>query len=66
MKNEQKNSTELIRVNSIIDMPSAINDLYNLSNENLLAVARTENSIEIWNTKTWIQLLKIPGLKSKI
>lgn len=66
MKNEQQNSTELIRVNSIIDMPSAINDLYNLPYENLLAVARTENSIEIWSTKTWIQLLKIPGLKSKI
>ena len=67
MKNDdQTKITDLIRINSIVDMPSSIEDMFNLTNEKILAVARADNSIEIWNTITWIQYLRIPGLKSEI
>ncbi len=66
MKNDnQPKTTELLRISSIIDMPSSIEDMFHIKNEKILAVARSDNSIELWNTNTWIQLLKIPGLKSK-
>ena len=67
MKNDnQLKTAELLRISSIIDMPSSIEDIFNLNNEKILAVARSDNSIELWSTNTWVQLLKIPGLKSKI
>lgn len=59
-------STKIIRVNSILDMPSSIEDMFNLEGGNILAVARSDNSIELWDTNSWIQIIKIPGLKSKI
>lgn len=66
MKNDnQFKTTELIRINSIIDMPSSIEDMFHLKNEKILAVGRSDNSIELWSTNSWVQLLKIPGLKSK-
>jgi len=66
MKNDnQQKTADLIRISSIIDMPSSIEDIYNLKNEKILAVGRSDNSIEIWSTNSWIQLLKIPGLKGK-
>jgi hypothetical protein len=67
MKNDnQLKTAELLRISSIVDMPSSIEDIFNLNNEKILAVARSDNSIELWSTNTWVQLLKIPGLKSKI
>jgi len=67
MKNDnQLKTAELLRISSIIDMPSSIEDIFNLNNEKILAVARADNSIELWSTNTWVHLLKIPGLKSKI
>lgn len=67
MKNDnQLKTTELIRINSIVDMPSSIEDMFHIRDEKILAVGRSDNSIEIWSTNTWIQLLKIPGLKSKL
>jgi hypothetical protein len=56
--------TKVIRVDNIIDMPSAIESFYFLENTNLLALARADNTIEIWTTTTWIQLVKIYGLKN--
>jgi hypothetical protein len=56
--------TKVIRIDSILDMPSAIESLYLLENSNLLALARADNTIEIWTTTTWIQLVKIYGLKN--
>merc|ERR1711957_944306 len=38
--------------------------MYNLQDHNILAVSRSDNTIELWSTKSWIQLLKIPGMKS--
>jgi len=67
MKNDnQPKTTDLLRINSIVDMPSSIEDLFHLQNEKILAVGRSDNSIELWSTSTWIQVLKIPGLKSNI
>jgi hypothetical protein len=66
MKNDnQLKQTELIRINSIVDMPSSIEDMFLMKEEKILAVGRLDNSIELWSTNTWIQLLKIPGLMSK-
>lgn len=67
MKNDsQIKTTELLRISAIIDMPSAIEDMFHFNNEKILAVARSDNSIEIWRTTTWVQLLKVPGLKSNL
>jgi hypothetical protein len=55
---------KIFRVSSIIDKPSAIESLYNLEKYKLLAVGRSDNSIEIWNTDTWVQLVKIQGTQS--
>jgi hypothetical protein len=32
-----------------------------LNEYNLLCLCRSDNSIELWTTNSWIQLLKIPG-----
>jgi hypothetical protein len=64
MKNENLSTTDIIKINSIVDLPSSIEDMFNLQEYNLIAVSRSDNTIELWSTKTWIQLLKIPGLKS--
>lgn len=52
------------RVNSIENTPSPIEHLFSIPKLNLLALCRSNNSIELWTTNSWIQLLKIPGLKS--
>ncbi len=65
MKNDnQIKTTELLRINSIVDMPSSIEDIFHLPQEKILAIGRSDNSIELWSTNTWIQILKLPGLKS--
>lgn len=63
---KQQNNTKVLRINSIVDIPSSIEAMFNLPEYNLLAVGRSDNSIEIWNTNTWVQLIKIFGIKSKI
>ena len=64
MKNDnQIKTTELLRINSIVDMPSSIEDIFHLRQEKILALRRS-NSIELWSTNIWIQILKLPGLKS--
>jgi hypothetical protein len=68
LKNENLTNstfTDIIKVNSIVDLPSSIEDMYNLQEHNILAVSRSDNTLEIWSTKSWIQLIKIPGMKSK-
>jgi hypothetical protein len=56
--------TKVLRINSIVDNPSSIESLFALEKYNLLAIGRSDNSIEIWNTLTWVQLIKIYGTKS--
>ena len=55
---------KILRVNSIIDNPSPVESLFNLEKYGLLAVGRQDNTIEIWNTNTWVQLIKINGTQS--
>lgn len=62
MKNA--NVHTVLRVNAIVDNPSPIESLFHLDKYNLLAVARSDNSIEIWNTLSWVQLVKVFGTKS--
>lgn len=57
-------SLSVIRVNCIENTPSAIEDIFVLSSHSLLALTRSDNSIELWSSDNWIQLLKIPGMKS--
>ena len=54
-------SFNLIRVNSIDNTPQAIEHISILNDYSLLALCRSDNSIEIWCSDTWIQLIKIPG-----
>jgi WD40 repeat protein len=53
--------TKVLRLNSIVDVPSPIESIFSLNN--ILAVARSDNTIELWDTNTWIQLIKIFGSK---
>ena len=55
------NEYNLIRINSIENIPSPIEDMCALNEYNLLCLCRSDNSIELWTTDSWIQLLKIPG-----
>ncbi len=62
--NTNNKETKVLRINSIVDIPSSIETLFALEQYNLLAIGRSDNSIEIWNTITWVQLIKIYGTKS--
>ena len=53
-----------LRINCIENIPSAIENIFTLSEINLLALCRSDNTIEIWTTDNWIQLYKFPGLKN--
>jgi WD40 repeat protein len=53
--------TKVLRLNSIVDVPSSIESMFVLNN--ILAVARSDNTIELWDTNTWIQIIKIFGSK---
>ena len=56
--------TRLLRVSSIVDNPSAIESMYYLEKYRLLAIGRSDNTIEIWSTNSWVQLIKIFGTKT--
>ena len=63
-KNSQNQlSIEIIRINCIDNIPSSIEDIFTLPSLNILALCRSDNSIEIWTINSWIQLIKIPGSK---
>ena len=53
-----------LRINCIENIPSSIEDIFTIKEKNLLALCRSDNTIEIWTTNTWIQLYKFPGLKN--
>ena len=55
---------QTLRINCIENIPSSIEDIFTLKEINLLALCRSDNTIEIWTTDTWIQLYKFPGLKN--
>ena len=72
-KNEKDNTTtnkpinnlyNVLRVNCIENIPSSIEDIFSLKELNLLALCRSDNTIEIWTTNSWVQLFKFPGLKN--
>ena len=54
----------ILRVNCIENMPSSIEDIFSLKELNILALCRSDNTIEIWSTNSWVQLFKYPGLKN--
>ena len=63
--NESINSTyNILRINCIENIPSSIEDIFTLKELNLLALCRSDNTIEIWTANSWIQLCKFPGLKN--
>ena len=65
IENISNNSTyNILRINCIENIPSSIEDIFSLKELNLLALCRSDNTIEIWTTNTWIQLYKFPGLKN--
>ena len=55
---------QTLRINCIENIPSSIEDIFTLKELNILALCRSDNTIEIWTTNTWIQLYKFPGLKN--
>ena len=72
-KNEKDNTTtnkpinnvyNILRVNCIENIPSSIEDIFSIKELNLLALCRSDNTIEIWTTNSWVQLFKFPGLKN--
>ena len=63
--NESLNSTyNILRINCIENIPSSIEDIFTLKELNLLALCRSDNTIEIWTTNSWVQLFKFPGFKN--
>lgn len=61
---DRTQSLLVLRVNCIENTPSAIENIFTLPSHSLLALCRSDNSIELWNTEDWIQLIKIPGIKT--
>ena len=61
---EANNIYNILRINCIENIPSSIEDIFTLTEINILALCRSDNTIEIWTTDTWVQLLKFPGLKN--
>jgi len=61
---EMNNTYNILRINCIENIPSSIEDIFTLAELNILALCRSDNTIEIWTTDTWVQLLKFPGLKN--
>ena len=57
-------SYNTLRINCIENIPSSIEDIFTIKEINLLALCRSDNTIELWTTNTWIQLYKFPGLKN--
>ena len=55
---------QTLRINCIENIPSSIEDIFTIKEINLLALCRSDNTIELWSTNTWIQLYKFPGLKN--
>jgi hypothetical protein len=61
LNDESTSETKIFRLNSIVDIPSGIESLYKPENLNILGVARSDNTIELWSCDTWVQLAKIYG-----
>ena len=61
---ETNNNFNILRVNCIENIPSSIEDIFTIKELNLLALCRSDNTIEIWTTNSWVQLFKFPGLKN--
>jgi hypothetical protein len=54
-------NTKILRINAISDKLSPIECMFNLEKYSLLAVGRADHTIEIWDTRNWVQLYKLYG-----
>ena len=61
---QENTQYQTLRINCIENIPSSIEDIFTIKEINLLALCRSDNTIELWSTNTWIQLYKFPGLKN--
>ena len=61
---QENTQYQTLRINCIENIPSSIEDIFTIKEINLLALCRSDNTIELWTTNTWIQLYKFPGLKN--
>jgi len=61
---QESTQYQTLRINCIENIPSSIEDIFAIKEINLLALCRSDNTIELWSTNTWIQLYKFPGLKN--
>ena len=48
---------EVKRLQDLVHSPSTIQEIF--SEGKLLAVARSNNSIDVWDIENWIQILRI-------
>ena len=53
---------EVKRLQDLVHSPSTIQEIFREGK--LLAVARSNNSIDVWDIENWIQILRIPGFKT--
>jgi hypothetical protein len=56
-------SLQIKRINDMVQAPAAIEN-FSLCDK-YLAIARRDNTIDIWDINSWTVLIKICGLKSK-
>ena len=61
---QENTQYQTLRINCIENIPSSIEDIFTIKEINLLALCRSDNTIELWTTNTWIQLYKFPGMKN--
>lgn len=61
-----EDSTKIYRLSKIVDIPSGIDSMCISPEKKFVAVGRIDGSLEIWTSDTWIQLVKIPGIKGNM
>lgn len=67
LSNEEFNLSTFVkfkRISGITEYPSSIQHMFICNN--FLAIGRSNGTIDIWDTKNWIQVTKINGYKSNI
>jgi len=63
IKENKIDSLKIKRINDMVQSPAAIEN-FSLCDK-YLAIARRDNTIDIWDINSWTVLIKICGLKSK-
>ena len=57
--------TKIYRLSKIVDIPSGIEAMGISPKKLFLSVGRLDGSVEVWTTDSWIQLIKMTGIKGK-